>query len=219
LILDAGNAGATYLWSDNSTNQMLGVSTAGTYSVVVSNGACTATDTIMVSNVPLPSADSIAFTHTACTFTFSAANAQNVAMYHWDFGAGSTSSLANPTHTFVTNGTYPVVLTITNSCGDSVTLNTTVTCDEVGIKGLDLGKDALKLYPNPAQQLVTVENDSKLKMTQIRITNILGQEVARIAVTNQAKQTINVANLVGGLYNVTIEFEEGSVNRKLEILK
>ena len=41
---------------------------------------------------------------------------------HWAFGDGTTSTQANPNHTFNANGTYAVVLTIndstTNSCVD-----------------------------------------------------------------------------------------------------
>ena len=51
VVLDAG-AGNTYLWSDNSTNQTLTVSTAGTYSVLVTNQyGCDAFDAINISFV------------------------------------------------------------------------------------------------------------------------------------------------------------------------
>ncbi|HET6991516.1 MAG TPA: T9SS type A sorting domain-containing protein, partial [Bacteroidia bacterium] len=53
--LDAGNPGATYLWSDNSTNQTLTVSASGTYSVLVTfSGGCTASDAINITINPLP---------------------------------------------------------------------------------------------------------------------------------------------------------------------
>jgi len=49
LNLDAGNPGSAYLWSDNSQNQHLAVSSAGTYSVTVTSGqSCTASDEITV---------------------------------------------------------------------------------------------------------------------------------------------------------------------------
>ena len=41
IILDAQNPGASYLWSDGSTDQILIATTSGTYSVVVSFGNCT----------------------------------------------------------------------------------------------------------------------------------------------------------------------------------
>lgn len=50
LLLDAQNAGGTYLWNDGSTNQTLNVTTAGTYQVTVKNAAqCAKTDAIVVS--------------------------------------------------------------------------------------------------------------------------------------------------------------------------
>lgn len=48
VLLDAGNAGATYTWQDNSTNQTFNVTTTGTYSVEVSVGGCLASDTVNI---------------------------------------------------------------------------------------------------------------------------------------------------------------------------
>lgn len=48
-IIDAGNPGLTYLWSDGSVAQTLSVNTTGHYYVTVSNGLCTAVDDIIVS--------------------------------------------------------------------------------------------------------------------------------------------------------------------------
>ena len=48
-----------------------------------------------------------------------------VTSYQWDFGDGGTSTLANPTHTYVAQGTYNVRLIITTSsgCTDTLLLN------------------------------------------------------------------------------------------------
>ncbi|MBW7846214.1 MAG: hypothetical protein H3C45_11340, partial [Bacteroidia bacterium] len=50
VVLDAGNPGMTYLWSNNSTNQTLAVSASGTYWVKVTdpNTGCSSTDTTIV---------------------------------------------------------------------------------------------------------------------------------------------------------------------------
>ena len=37
--------------------------------------------------------------------------------WSWDFGDGGTSTLENPTHTYLANGTYTVSLTTTNAFG------------------------------------------------------------------------------------------------------
>ncbi|MDX1350604.1 MAG: hypothetical protein R3279_10170, partial [Putridiphycobacter sp.] len=51
LLLDVTTPAATYLWQDNSTNPTYLVTMPGTYWVEVSNGICTITDTIVVSDL------------------------------------------------------------------------------------------------------------------------------------------------------------------------
>jgi len=53
-------------------------------------------------------------------FTFTNTSTGSFTQTHWAFGDGTTSTLANPTHTFNANGTFVVVLTI----NDSTTNNT-----------------------------------------------------------------------------------------------
>ena len=220
LTLDAGNAGLVFLWNDNSTNQTLIVNAAGTYSVTVTDGQCSTSDTILVSMDPLPSADSIdAVNSGVCDFTFRAINAQNVTSYSWTFGDGSPND-TNPiaTHAYAQNGSYLAVLTMTNDCGTK-TITTTVNCTGVGINDIDLSKDALKLYPNPTSDKITIENSSNLNMEYITVFNVLGQVVYQSVPQNAVKHQMNVSNLASGLYTVRIKTNEGMVIRKFEILK
>lgn len=48
VTLDAGNPGASYLWSNGTTNQQLTVSNSGTYWAEASYGACSSRDTLVV---------------------------------------------------------------------------------------------------------------------------------------------------------------------------
>lgn len=58
----------------------------------------------------------------AYSFTNSSFATAGIASYAWDFGDGSTSAAANPTHTYATPGTYYVTLTTTdnNGCQSSI---------------------------------------------------------------------------------------------------
>ncbi|GAB2845962.1 ThuA domain-containing protein [Lentzea nigeriaca] len=47
--------------------------------------------------------------------------------YKWTFGDGNTSTEANPSHTYTTNGTYNAQLTVTDPTGKTGTANVTVT--------------------------------------------------------------------------------------------
>ncbi|CAN5466681.1 hypothetical protein BH11BAC2_BH11BAC2_20690 [soil metagenome] len=54
VILDAGNAGATYLWQDGTTTQTYDVLTSGNYVVTVTANGCSGTDAILVTIDPKP---------------------------------------------------------------------------------------------------------------------------------------------------------------------
>ena len=107
-------------------NPVVVYNTPGTYSVTltVSNaaGSNTASQTnyITVNTVPVAG-----FTNSVnglnATFTNTS---QNAVSYSWTFGDGGTSNLANPTHTYTTDGVYTVVLTATNPCGNTTATQT-----------------------------------------------------------------------------------------------
>lgn len=54
LLLDAGNAGMQYTWSTGASSRIIPVNSAGSYSVVVSNGYCERNDQIEVHFDPAP---------------------------------------------------------------------------------------------------------------------------------------------------------------------
>jgi leucyl aminopeptidase len=66
-----------------------------------------------------------------CDFDSSASNDNGQVSYQWNFGDGSSSSLSAPSHTYMQQGTYTVVLTITDNDGltDSASIIITVTDD------------------------------------------------------------------------------------------
>ena len=104
VILDAGNAGSTYLWSDASTTQTITVSASGTYSVVVTNGCGNSSDTINVTINP-----GVIINLGPDTVTCVASimlDAQNAGPnYMWSTGATAQ------TITVTTSGTYYVNVT------------------------------------------------------------------------------------------------------------
>ncbi|MCL2510980.1 MAG: PKD domain-containing protein [Bacteroidales bacterium] len=52
-------------------------------------------------------------------FAFTDQSTNNPLSWKWDFGDGTTSTLKNPTHQYIENGTYTVGLTVTNTFGSS----------------------------------------------------------------------------------------------------
>ena len=82
--------------------------------------------------------------------------------------------------------------------------------DELGIDEYE--NSEIKLYPNPAGDIVTVEAISKIKT--IEILNVLGQTLHTKAGTNNTEQ-ISVSELQTGNYFVKITTEEGSQTIRL----
>lgn len=86
----------------------------------------------------------------------------NKAIYDWDFGDGNTSTDNSPEHTYATNGTYTVTLTVSDECGNSKSSTATViiqncleafTCQCTGANSynIDAGSGTLLssiLYPS-----------------------------------------------------------------------
>ncbi len=69
------------------------------------------------------------------TVAFTNTSSGNYVSNLWDFGDGASSTLANPTHTFMRAGQYTVTLTITNASGEASSALLVITIavsDEVG---------------------------------------------------------------------------------------
>lgn len=132
-VLDAGNPGSTYLWSDNSTNQTLSVSASGTYWVTVTGNACSGSDTIDIdlsTNSPDFSVDdTVGCSPLLTQFTDLSTASSAINSRLWNFGDGGISTQQNPTHQYVSSGIYSVTLTVTNAdgCVTTYTQNVNIT--------------------------------------------------------------------------------------------
>lgn len=62
----------------------------------------------------------------AYTFTNTSTAVSGIASYLWDFGDGSSATAANPSHTYVTPGTYYVTLAVTDNNGKTTYIRKTV---------------------------------------------------------------------------------------------
>lgn len=153
--LDAGNNGATYLWSTGATTQTIKVTTAGAYTVSVTNAnGCVSTDEININNNALPNAT---YTYQAVGGLYIQFDAvqQTSHAYLWNFGdpnsPNNTSSSFNPVHEFTSKGTYNVKLRVTNEITgcinmfeDSVEVNAVGLNNEINAKSLNIN-----VSPNP----------------------------------------------------------------------
>jgi trimeric autotransporter adhesin len=132
LLLDAANAGATYLWSTTDVTQTINPSTSGTYSVIVTDGSsCQGFDTVVV-NINLAPVVNLGADTVQCggSITFDAGNAG--ATYEW-----STTDITQ-TLNVTSSGNYSV--TVSNpgaGCSDVDSVDVTIN----PIPVVDLGAD------------------------------------------------------------------------------
>ncbi len=105
---------------------------AGTYAVkLIAANAAGCSDTLIKPafiKVELPHITVLNLPAKGCVpfffdFENNVVSTEPVTNYHWDFGDGSTSSLAHPSHTFLLEGTYTikVIITTISGCTDTVT--------------------------------------------------------------------------------------------------
>jgi PKD repeat protein len=119
--------------------------------------------------------------------------------FQWNFGDGTVLNGENPEHTYQAPGEYTISLTAfdaTGACSDQFSI--TVQVDPVGVT--EVAEMKLNLYPNPANEQVTIEAPRALDT--IRIYDLTGRTVLVSESIGSPRTTINVAAFTAGVYFV-----------------
>lgn len=205
LLLDAGNPGASYVWSgSNNYTQTMEVSEAGSYIVYVTDAVgCLGIGTINVDVNEAPSATSIYSQGSFPIMNFSVVGAENADTYDWNFGDGNSimNAPASVSHFYTNDGTYTVTVTLSNDCGTDVETTSITIIDYTGIDENSIVN--LEVYPNPASSQITVSVPNS-EASEVTIYSISGAMIQG-ATTFNNKTSIDVSNWESGIYfmNVT----------------
>lgn len=126
-------------------------------------------------------------------------NSTNGDSYFWDFGDGSTSSLASPSHIFPGGGIYTVeLITFSADSCFSDTISKDINILSTGISEVS-SSILFSIFPNPTKSFLTIE--SKTAFTNIVITDITGKEVKNL---NGINKKVEVSDLQKGVYFLKI---------------
>jgi PKD repeat protein len=138
-----------------------------------------------------------------------------VVSYAWDFGDGSSSTEADPTHIFENAESYEVTLTVTDAEGLTDTTSVTIEVMDNAPSGVEM---SVIVAPNPARdyanlQVMNLSNGAVI--TKINLHDSIGRlmeshEPAEVSVDGTSGDyAIPIFTLRDGLYYITVELSEG----------
>lgn len=215
--IDAGSSDLIYLWNTGETTSSITIDSPGTYSLWVTNEyGQSAHDSVTISFKFGPVLDSLMVTSVnPREYTFAVAG-DNIENYYWEFGDGTSSTDASPTHEYAEGGEYLITLIVSNDCG---TLSTTYQINittSVRHQWLD---ETIRIFPNPAEDLLSIEA-GKGDITGIQIFGLDGQLIVEKSNLSGQNFQIDISSVPVGSYLVKIAIKEGGVvYRKLQIVR
>jgi PKD repeat protein len=155
-------------------------------------------------NINKPTANfSESISGNTATFTNLSTSIANTLNYSWNFGDGITSSIANPSHTYTTSGTYTITL-IASNCIFSHTITKTIQIGALSINENAVGN--FKFYPNPTTNQITLKVDNQLLGSVYTIYDTIGKSVLNGKI-NSELHVIDLGNLSNGVYIIEVASE------------
>lgn len=141
--------------------------------------------------------------------------------YMWDFGDGTNSTQAYPTHVYNTLGTFYVCLTVTDNSNPFLPCTSTycdsvyVTFKSIGftlnvypaeVAGISLDDElqSLSVYPNPARDIVFVEFTENGTKRDYILYDLNGK-VMNEGVLEQSGASIGIETLMKGMYLLKVD--------------
>ncbi|MBN2881080.1 PKD domain-containing protein [Candidatus Woesearchaeota archaeon] len=203
-----GLAITTYAWASNIngflSNQQNFTQTlsVGTHTITLvaqdSNGTCTESVTIFVTNPNVPNQAPVAVIQAPMTVKVNQAIQYNstgsydvdgtIVSYLWNFGRGAPVNAQNPTYSYDKVGTYQISLIVTDDDGAQTTTTAQITVKEdngnlddekskssresIYIDSIEMPSNGVYFRGEIAQIVVTFKNNLKTSVTDMHVTAI-----------------------------------------------
>jgi len=223
-FMDAGNPGASYLWSTGETTQTVTVNGEGSnaYWVEVTNeNECTATDTLIVDFATSPVVELGADTIICHNSTLILDAGNQGATYLWSTGeTDQTISVVGEDYEFG-NHVFSVQVSTPGGCenegGITVEIKDCTSIDE------NRQLVNINVFPNPNSGAFNVQlNSKKLQSVSLQIMNLSGMivyELESLEIKDSHSIQIDLSNLANGVYGIFVNGENGTVEKKVILQK
>ena len=124
----------------------------------------------------------------------------------WDFGDGGTSTEEAPSHTYIAEGTYTVILAASNAAGCTVMDTTVVQFGGVGVA--EVAASTILVLPNPNNGLFTVRLAGMNGTARGRMTDATGRTVSAERIFRNGENAVDISDLATGTYILRLEISE-----------
>lgn len=220
LSMQTGTAPFSFIWSNSSTSEdLVGLISGAYYVTVTDNNSNTVSASIFVSNINAPvlyeSHVDATFSNSDGSINLTAVGQSHPFSYNWSNGSTNQDLHEIPA------GNYAVTVTDTIGCVSimNITINSveiqdtsTEVPDFTGpflnnlIKDSDLSHIII-LYPNPAYSLINISSENLRGEYNVELYNGYGIIIRKMKLNfgSQSKQSINLDQLLPGIYFIRLE--------------
>ncbi len=216
---NGGGGNPTYAWNTGGTQQTIAVNSPNTYTVTVTDGACTATASVTVAGVSAGVADfSVSVTENTVVINNNSTGVTG--NYGWDFGNGAAfpDNSASFSFTYDTLGTYTITLEYNDVCGNIQTATEQVTISTISSVSQPSLAGAVSIYPNPFGNQATININGFSGATfQFTLVDITGKTVRKETGMAGNSLLIDRDGLQSGMYFYNIQVQGQNVQGKLLI--
>ncbi|MFC5269924.1 T9SS type A sorting domain-containing protein [Adhaeribacter terreus] len=200
-------------WSGTSTSNSITVTvgtTGGTLYVTATDGNCTSpAQSLSLSVNALPVVPTISTA--GGVLASSSANGNQ-----WLLNGTPITNATGQFYTPTQNGFYTVTVTNANGCSST---SAPYSYSTVGIADAFANGIQLKVYPNPATDMVIIEANTNQEM-QVEVCNIIGKVILKTvapSANGKVDYKLNTTSLSQGVYLINIKSKSGSTTSRLVI--
>lgn len=197
----SGPGGFSFLGQDASRLAVTTVD-SGVYLLKVMDDYCSATDStlVVVHSMVKPMVTYVNYTLSTGAY----------AIYQWIKDGETIPGATNDSYSITSNGDYQVAVASTDGCADTSLVHKVT--DYVGINEMAAIAAKVRVYPNPATDIIYVQSPVRLNLA---LTNMDGRVIRQMTDVNE----LSLKGLAGGMYLLRITDRDGNLIKAEKVIR